>query len=205
VIPPSYHPNGSLLHVGVATASIAHTVATVPPLDNAMIQIDNDVEIFGDTGNTENEEVTIADADKAPTYGELVNVSTNLAADIVRRPGLSKLWLSLAINASKIVNETPPHMVKGQMLSMATTINAVMAGVVGGSVEPPTISITDNNSEIEDLTNVPRKRGRNGVIGRPNVKRKKSRHEKTNRNPKTIPNCGFCGLPNHRVDGCGTL
>jgi len=42
-------------------------------------------------------------------YNKLVKILTSLASNIAKRTELSKLWLSLAMNAGRIVDATLPN------------------------------------------------------------------------------------------------
>ena len=143
----------------------------------------------------------------APTYTELMKTFSSLAADISKRPELSRIWMGLILHTEKIVNETPPQEARGKMLEMTTSMKFALPSIANGSVSAMSaahlvgdgVAMANASPFPTDVTRVPLKRGRVGVVGRPDILRKKSRHEKFK--SKKAAGCSMCKQLGHRVSG----
>ena len=188
---------------------------------NDLINSEADVSVIGAIGTADPEIMPAQPGrlasrnvpNKAPTYTELVKTFSALAADISKRPELSRIWMGLILYTEKLVNETPPQEARGKMLAMTTSMTKVLPNIADGSVPAMSAAhlvgdgvamanallLPTNNT---DLTRVPLKRGRVGVVGCPDILRKKSRHEKFKN--KKAAGCSMCKQLGHRVSGeCG--
>ena len=155
-LPPTHHPEGPLIRTCVTSAStlseantthltILGSTDSVPevPVDPITSPSNLSGDHFIEEGSADSN-VMVAQPGRtasrnvprnAPTYCELMKTFGALAADIARRPELSKIWMGLALFTERLVNETSSQEAKRQMLSMTSNMKQVLPNIVNGSVE----------------------------------------------------------------------